>query len=260
MQRTPVSIDPAQFPAALQPLLSGAQVYDSSCSPHAKVYFIDKDGGFYLKIAPKGTLATEASVTEFFHQKGLSAEVLAYLQEEKDFFLTRRIPGEDCIDSRYLADPNRLAETTGLLLRQLHEIDPTGCPVNRTESYLATARKNYEECAYEADLFPDNWGYRTPEDAWAVVQELAPELKMDTLIHGDYCLPNILLEDWRFSGFIDLDSGGLGDKHIDLFWGAWTLRFNLKTDRWCSNFLDAYGREAFDGEILKAIAAFEVFG
>ena len=84
-------------------------------------------------------------------------------------------------------------------------------------------------------------------------------MKNDTLLHGDYCLPNILLDDWKFSGFIDLDSGGVGDRHIDLFWGAWTLRFNLHTDAWCDRFLDAYGRDRIEPEILRAIAAFEVF-
>ena len=85
-------------------------------------------------------------------------------------------------------------------------------------------------------------------------------MKNDTLIHGDYCLPNIMLDDWRFSGFIDLGNGGVGDKHIDLFWGAWTLNFNLKTDKYRDRFLDAYGRSDIEEEMFKVIAAAEVFG
>jgi len=69
-----------------------------------------------------------------------------------------------------------------------------------------------------------------------------------------------MLDNWRFSGFIDLGNGGVGDRHIDLYWGAWTLRFNLKTDAWCSHFLDAYGRDRIDLDIVKAIGAFEAFG
>lgn len=260
MKRTPILVDPDQFPAEFRRFLADAPVFDSSCSQAAKVYFLDKEGGYYLKTAPLGSLATEAAVTDFFHQKGLSAEVLAYVQTDRDYFLTRRIPGEDCIHEMYLADPKRLAETTGTLLRQLHEVDPAGCPVSRTERYLAIAEKPLSQQSYEEDLFPDNWGYRSPEEAFAVMREFAPHLKSDTLIHGDYCLPNILLEDWRFTGFIDLDSGGIGDKHIDLFWGAWTLQFNLKTDAFRDRFLDAYGRDGFEGEMFRAIAAFEVFG
>ena len=261
MERKPVTVDLEAFPEALHPMLEGAKLYDSSCSPQARVYFLDKDGGYYLKVSPTGTLQREAALTAFFHSKGLSAEVLTYLPGEKDYLLTRRIPGEDCIYPKYLEDPKRLCELTGTLLRSLHETDIAGCPIpDRTSEYLAAAERGYRENLYEADLFPDNWGYRTVEEAWQDVQTYSPYLKTDTLLHGDYCLPNILLDDWKFSGFIDLDTGGVGDRHVDLFWGAWTLRFNLKTDAWCNRFLDAYGRDRIEPEILRAVAAFEVFG
>jgi len=58
--------------------------------------------------------------------------------------------------------------------------------------------------------------------AAAVVKKQGCLLESNTFLHGDYCLPNIILDDWRFSEYIDLDNGGVGDRHIDLFWGAWT--------------------------------------
>lgn len=261
MKRIPITVDPDQFPAAFFPLLTGGTVYNSSCSPEASVYFLDTDSGYYLKSAPKGTLETEAQLTRYFHSKGLSAEVLAYEQSELDWLLTRQIPGEDCIHKQYLGDPKRLCDTTATLLRQLHDTDFTGCPVpHRTEAYLETVSRNHRMARYDTSLFPDNWGYRSAEEAWNVVQSVAPYLKEDTLLHGDYCLPNILLDNWQFSGFIDLGCGGIGDRHIDLFWGVWTLQFNLKTDQYADRFLDAYGRDRIDPEILKSIGAFEVFG
>jgi kanamycin kinase len=83
--------------------------------------------------------------------------------------------------------------------------------------------------------------------------------KTDTLLHGDYCLPNIILDDWKLSGFIDLDSGGAGDRHVDIFWGVWSLFFNLKTDKYRDRFLDAYGRSRVDEDMLRVVAAVEVF-
>jgi kanamycin kinase len=68
-----------------------------------------------------------------------------------------------------------------------------------------------------------------------------------------------MLDNWKPSGFIDVGGGGVGDRHVDLFWGKWTLNFNLKTDKYCDYFLDAYGRENFDEEMLRVIAAIEVF-
>ena len=84
-------------------------------------------------------------------------------------------------------------------------------------------------------------------------------MKTDTLLHGDFCLPNIMLDNWQFSGFIDLDGAGVGDRHIDLFWGMWSLQFNLKTDQYRQRFLDAYGRDDIGESLFPVVAAVEVF-
>ena len=258
MKRTLVTPNLADFPAQFRPLLEGCPVYDSSCSPEARVWLLEREGGLFLKASPKGSLQKEAALTAFYHSKGLSAEVLAYESLEKDWLLTRRIPGEDCLS--YMEDSVRLCDLTAELLRMLHETDISGCPVpNRTADYLETARRNYEAKRYDVSLFPDNWGYATPEEAWKVMEEQGKYLKADTLLHGDYCLPNILLDNWRFSGFIDVGAGGLGDRHVDLFWGIWSLEFNLKTNQYRERFLDAYGRDRVEEEMFRIVAACEVF-
>lgn len=249
------------IPDIFRPLLRDTAVYDSSCSPEARVLFIDRDGGFYLKSAPAGTLEREAELTRYFHGKGVAAEVLAYEHLERDWLLTRRVPGEDCIHSRYLQDPMRLSAILGERLRFLHDMDFAGCPaMDRMMSYRALAEQNYRTDNFDKSNFPDSFGYASAEEAWDVVCGQGHLLKSEVLIHGDYCLPNVMLEDWHFSGFIDLGNGGVGDRHIDLFWGLWSLGFNLKTDRYGDRFLDAYGRDRVEPEKLRIVAAFEVFG
>ena len=260
MQRKPVCINLGDFPDIFHSFLQDAAIFDSSCSRIAKVWFIDKEAGFYLKRAPKNTLKKEAMMTAFYHSKSLGAEVISYTSLDYDWLLTRRVPGEDCTYQIYKDDPIRLCDTTAHLLRMLHETPIDNCPVsNRTADYLATAAQNYERKSYDIDLFPDNWGYASPEEAWRVIGETGHLLKADTLLHGDYCLPNIMLNNWQFSGFIDLDTAGVGDKHVDLFWGMWSLQFNLKTDKYCQRFLDVYGREAISEPLLRTVAAIEVF-
>ena len=261
MLRKPVTLQKADIPAEFHTYLDGATVFDSSCSKFARVWYLDKGPGFYLKKAPKQSLQKEAVMTSFFHSKALGAEVLGYTSSESDWLLTRRISGEDCTWQPYKEDPVRLCDITAELLRMLHETNYCGCPVaNRTFDYLETAKENYQKKAYDITLFPDNWGYATPEEAWRVIEETGQYLKADTLLHGDYCLPNIMLDNWRFTGFIDLDTAGVGDKHVDLFWGMWSLQFNLKTDRFHDRFLDAYGREGICEELFRTVAAVEVFG
>ena len=78
MKRTPIRPDMEAIPSAFHHLLTGAAVYDSSCSPQARVMYIETDGGYYLKASPAGTLSDEAEMTRYFHQKGLAAEVLHF--------------------------------------------------------------------------------------------------------------------------------------------------------------------------------------
>ena len=261
MNRTPIIPDLADIPAQFHPILTNAPVFDSSCSPEARVYFTETDGGLFLKSAPKGSLKTEAEMTAFFHSRKMGAEVLSYYTGDRDWMLTRQVHGEDCTDSLFLSQPERLAELLAEVLHFLHSQDPTGCPIpDHTVRYLATAHRNFETGNYRADLFPDNWGYASAEEALSVIRDNAQYLRCDTLIHGDFCLPNIMLDNWKLSGFIDVGNGGIGDKHVDLFWGAWSLGFNLKDFKYGARFLDAYGREVFQPELLRLIAAVEVFG
>lgn len=261
MKRIPVSLDHKDIPTAFQPFFRDATVYDSSCSAEARVWFLDKESGFYLKRSPKGTLAKEAAMTDFFYSKGLGAEVLGYESRKFDWLLTRRVPGEDCTWKPYLDDPKRLCDTTALLLRRLHEMDTKGCPVsNRTEDYLTGAERNYQAGVFDSGFLPEKHKQLSAGEVWALAQQAGKYMKADVLLHGDYCLPNIMLDNWEFSGFIDLDGAGIGDRHIDLFWGVWTLEFNLKTDRYAQRFLDAYGRDVIDEDLLSAIGCFEAFG
>lgn len=261
MKRTPITLNETDLPPAFRPLLRDTRVYDSSCSPEARVIFLERDGGMYLKKAPRGTLLREAEMARYFHKKGLTGAVLEYLSLDEDWLLTARVAGEDCTHADYLADPVRLCDLLAERLRALHDTDGADCPVqNRMNAYFATAEENFRRGAYELSYFTEDYGDATADEAIATVREGSAFFKNDTLLHGDYCLPNIMLDRWRFSGFIDLGNGGMGDRHVDLYWGAWTLRFNLGTDAYRERFFDAYGREKITPELLRVVAAAEVFG
>lgn len=62
-----------------------------------------------------------------------------------------------------------------------------------------------------------------------------------TLIHGDFCLPNILAIDNKVIGFIDLGDAGVGDPWRDYAWGIWSLEYNLKTNKYTPLFLEKLG-------------------
>jgi kanamycin kinase len=62
----------------------------------------------------------------------------------------------------------------------------------------------------------------------------------NVLIHGDYCLPNVLVQEGRFSAVVDVGRAGLGNPEDDLAAGVWTLQYNYGKG-FARPFLDAYG-------------------
>ncbi len=246
-----------RYPSEIRERMRGARIFDSSSSPEAKVFFIDKDGGYFLKTAEKGLLRKEAALGEYFHKKSLAPEVLYYASYENDFLVTRKAQGLDLTAEIYLENPKKLAVKMGELLRELHSFDYSDCPEkNRMKSYFELLDKNYRENRFDLSF----GNFKSKEDAYLAAKEGVSVLKNDTLIHGDFCLPNILFNEWNFSSFIDLGGAGVGDRHIDIFWGAWTLKFNLKTDAYRDLFLSAYGKDRIDAYALTAVSAIEIFG
>ncbi len=261
MKRTLLTSLPQDLPDDVLRFMQGVDVYDSSSSPEARVYFIDRDEGYYLKVAGRTHLARECEMNRYFHSLSLGAEVLLYVSDERDYMLTKSVRGEDCTHRQYLDNPERLVDIIAQRLRMLHETDASLCPVqDRMSSYFALADTNYQNGTYDISLFCDRFAYENADVAYRVIEEGKALLNSRVLLHGDYCLPNIILDAWRFSGFIDLGNGGVGDRHIDLFWGVWTLEYNLHTDKYSKRFLDAYGRDLVDKEKLRIVAAAEVFG
>ena len=261
MKKTLIDSLPEGLPIEIKSFACGARIFDSSSSPEARVYFIDKDEGYYLKLSPRGTLEREAAMTAYFHKKGLSAEVLHYSSLEGDVLLTSGVKGEDLTSTEYLSQPKRLAKRLGEELRALHETDYSGCPVtDRNAEYLALADRNFKAGIFDNSGISQTIVYKTPEEAYKRLAEGRGALKREVLLHGDYCLPNVMFDGWRLSGFIDLGNGGVGDRHIDLFWGGWTLCFNLGTDEYRDLFLDAYGKDVVDKDRLEVILCAEHFG
>lgn len=247
----PTTIELSTLPDKIQPYVRNANLFDSSCSEEAKTLYIEKDNGYFLKIVSKWNLADESLMTAYFHSKGLSAKVCEYVSEDKDYLVTEKITGQDGITQKHLDEPQKLCDVFSESLCMLHEIDFANCPRNnRTDRMYQDAQKNYKAGNYDTWLL-EYVAIKTAEEAYKLMHELMPLSCNDVLLHGDYCLPNILLNDFKFSGFIDVGLGGVGDRHYDIFWGIWTLQYNLHTNNFKDRFLDGYGRNKIDMDKLK---------
>ena len=216
MEKIKTDINLNDFPCELHPYLTDTEIFDSSCGENSRVLYSDK--GYYIKIAPKGSLEREATIGVKLHEKGLCAKVEQYISAGKDYLVTLPATGQDA--THFLAEPEKLCMALAEGMKYLHSLPTKDLP-----------------------LSPQMDFYNKDKD-----------LNCDTFIHGDFCLPNIMLEDYSFKTFIDLGLAGKGDRHIDVFWCLWSLWFNLKTDKYTDYFLDLYGREKVDIGKIRMMA------
>lgn len=246
------------YPDTLHPFLKNCTAYDSSSHSGARVIYLDN--GYYLKSDAKGKLNREATIAKWFAKAGLGVPVIHYLSTDKDYLLTKEAPGKNA--TYYLHEPEAICKVLAQKLKELHHLAPQNFPTSHSlDYYRKVAQDNYEKGYFSPKALLPQFGISNREEAYRLIQEKGHLLTPDALIHGDACLPNIILNNnLSFSAFIDVGLAGISDKHIDLYWAIWSLHYNLGTSKYGELFLDYYGRKNIDTEKLRLIAAFEAFG
>lgn len=246
-----IAINTLSLPDEIIKWIGHSTIYESSGHSGAKTLYIDRDDGAYLKIAECGTLHRSYVMQNFFYQQKLSAPVINYISADQDYLITTAIKGENGTAKKYISNPKRLSEVFAQSLRFLHDINVTDFPL---EDKMTALIKSAETASISQSHLDNISEYIGTVDAKAAGEEIGLKrklLKNDVLIHGDYCLPNILFDNWKLKGFIDLADSGIGDRHYDLAMGLWTLTHNLKTQKYGHHFLDAYGWDDVDEDRLR---------
>lgn len=246
-----IDINSLSLPDELFEWIDHAPIYESSGKSGARTVYIDRDDGAYLKIADKGSLLRSYQMQTLFSKHKLSSDVLLYRSADRDYMITAAIKGEDGISEKHLAEPERLSEIFGQSLRCLHEVDIKDFPINDNMDSLIHMAGSCTFLQTHLDDLAEYIGEAHADSAFKEINTSKGLLKRDVLTHGDYCLPNIILNHWSFAGFIDLNDAGLGDQHYDLAWGLWTLKHNLNSSTYGHRFLDAYGRDLIDKDRLR---------
>ncbi|MEW4369391.1 phosphotransferase [Paenibacillus kandeliae] len=236
MKRTKIDFDMTTLPPVIvQHLEQDAIVHDSSSSSEARTLLFQGTSSMFLKIMSPGKLEREYQINVCLNAYQLSPEVIAYTTTaQHDYLLTAAVQGNDGVAGTFLQQPEQLAMAMGHHLRKLHAIPIDNCPYpHRSQEILKEASLSVQTELQQTPL------YQPIDHVW---------------IHGDYCLPNVIMhDDMTLSGFIDIGDGGIGDLHYDLAWGLWSLHYNLDTDAYDDYFLNAYGRELVN---LNGIAYF----
>jgi aminoglycoside phosphotransferase len=220
-------LDVVELPGELRDLIEGyvarRHPYDES---GASIYVLEKGGERkYLKARAEGDrLLRESRVLEWIGGRLAVPEAVYYGREgSTEFLLTTEVKDTPV----YLLPREERERSIRVLagaLNFIHSLDPTGCPYSYpVESKVEEVEQRTRVEWLRADL----------------------PVERPVFTHGDYCLPNILVEGGGLGGVIDWDYGGLADPYVDFASCVDSLTYNFGAEEaerlWAPLFFDEYG-------------------
>jgi aminoglycoside phosphotransferase len=213
----------------------------------------------YLKTRPipptpaARPLFDEAERLGWMHAVGLPVPAVLQYHEWKgrEYLLLTAMPGTAASATRPADRHGAVVAALATGLRLLHATNISACPFDQSRrSRLATAEARLRAgLVAEAKLDAGRQG-RSAGDLYAELVATAPATEGRVFTHGDYCLPNVLLEEdgaggLRVSGFVDCGDAGVADPCQDLALCARSVAFNLGAE-WVPPLFARYGLEHVD--------------
>lgn len=203
---------------------------------------------FFLKVLPLGaypSLADERDRLNWVGDRITVPGVIDYgVDEDCEWLMLSQLPGRDATTPEVKADPRLIVPLLARGLRAFHEIDPSGCPFDfRIDTALQHVRDRVQNSVYDDDYeMHDEFVDLKGPAGLARLEAIRPPTEDVVVCHGDYCFPNVLIEDGRIVGYLDLGELGVADRWWDVAVGAWSTTWNVGPG-WEELFYESYGVE-----------------
>lgn len=260
-----IQMDTSSFSQELRQKVQHAVWYDSSCSETAKTYFlqgIEENKNAYLKIIKSGeapSMGKDVKVLQWLKGKFPAADVLYYgIENGYEYMLATEVSGEDATHPSFLQHPEAMVRILGQSLRRLHNIEIKDCPIDTDfEKRLEDFRFLVQKSNGAVTIRDDSVSHMSTEEMYKASFDITFNPEDRVFTHGDYCLPNIVIQDDKLSGFIDLGNAGISDRYYDIAWALWSLNYNLKSRDWEKLFFESYGLDHVDYAKIKYYLAMD---
>lgn len=253
-------------PSALERLSGGANMESSRFTAGPETCILRRAPSPEMMAGRPMDHAGEAALIRAARAAGvLAPEILVELEPEDGIgsgFVMRAIPGTpDPNAILAVADPQVLIRDIAHELAATHRTDPTGIPVPVMDTAQALADLKARFISYGADR---------PILALAVrwLEQNLPAPVPPRLVHGDFRLGNLLVDDGRLSGVLDWELAHLGDPHEDIAFGCMTVWRFSRPDRpgygltSIAELVQAYeeaGGQAFDYDRFRFWTVYRTF-
>lgn len=167
-----------------------------------------------------------------------------------DWLITDAMLGQSAIADEWRAHPDWLVPIVARGLRAFHDALPIDdCPFRLTiPDAIAQCRLRLDRGVESFDDLHEEHQPLGLEGAYAELVRYAPASEDLVVCHGDYCFPNVFIEDGLVTGYVDLGELNVADRWWDIAVGMWSTTWNVGPG-YEAIFASAYGIDVDDDRL-----------
>ncbi|WP_060204919.1 APH(3') family aminoglycoside O-phosphotransferase [Sporosarcina koreensis] len=175
----------------------------------------------YLKVQSAHAverLYVEKEKLEWLEGKLTVPRVLYYGKDEaNEYLLMSEIIGVNASDQSHRDDLPAMLESLGYGLETIHRVRIDNCPFDQSlDMKIKEAKNRVDQELVDEDDFDEVRKGRKARDLFDELLSNRPVTEELVFTHGDFCLPNVIMENKKVSGFIDWGRAGIADRYQDL--------------------------------------------
>ena len=223
----------------------------------------------YLKSAPVSArlrLDQEASRLRWMKEHALPVPAVRDCGriDDTEFLLLEEVPGLAASEPHWTSRLPEAIAALGAALARLHCTSIVDCPFDqRIASQVDAARQRVAAGLVREDDFDNVRGGRTAVDLFEELLSTVPADEDLVFTHGDFCLPNIILDsgtndEVEIAGLVDCGRAGIADRHQDIALAVRSIAYNFG-DTWVVPFLESYGLQQPHEEKLRFFTLLDEF-
>lgn len=151
------------------------------------------------------------------------------IQYDDNHILMSKIEGELSCADIWLSNSTQLMKILAQGLKKLWDVPIDNCPYKiYINDKLSIEEKKIQQGLYsnnDSEAYNDS-GFSSADALLCWLKENKPSEDL-VFSHGDFCLPNIFINQDKISGFIDLGQSGIADRYRDIALCYRSLKENL---------------------------------
>ena len=224
-------------PRELKRLIESMRYEENSIGySNARVFHLfDDDKNYYLKIRNSGDgLRREYEVINWLKNMLSVPEVLFYADTgENEYMLSKKIRGEMACSAMYLSKPEETVKMLAFGISAIRTVKARDCPFDiRLNNLLDKIKTKIDTDGSQCENHAKDDGFASDLELYEYLLRNKPAEPDIAFSHGDYCLPNIMLDANAVSGYLDFEYAGVADIYQDISSCIWSMEYNFKTDKY----------------------------